>query len=110
LDELRVNYVQAVRAKGVAESKVIWKHAVRNAMHPLVMALGSTLAWLIGGEPIVAQVLNLPTIGPVYIQATLEQDIFLAGTILIFISFLLVIGNILADVALAWLDPRIRYD
>jgi peptide/nickel transport system permease protein len=110
LDELRVNYVQAVRAKGVAERKVIWKHAVRNALHPLVMALGSTLAWLIGGFPIVAQVLSLPTIGPVYIQATLDQDIFLAGTILIFISFLLVVGNILADVALAWLDPRIRYD
>jgi peptide/nickel transport system permease protein len=54
--------------------------------------------------------LDLPTIGPVYITATQNQDIYLAGTILILISFLLVLGNLLADIALAWLDPRIRYD
>lgn len=110
LDELRVNYVQAARAKGLHERKVIWKHAVRNAMHPLVMGLGATLAWMVSGFPIVAQVLNLPTIGPMFIQATQEQDIYLAGTVLIFISVLLVVGNLIADVILAWLDPRIRFD
>lgn len=110
LDEMRVNYVQATRAKGVPERVVIWKHAVRNAFHPLVMALGSVLAWLIGGTSIVEQVLGLPTLGPLFIQATLEQDIYLSGTILIIISFMLVIGNLLADIALAWLDPRIRYN
>ncbi len=110
LDELNVNYVQVVRAKGLPERVVIWKHAVRNALHPLVMALGGVLAWLVSGFPIVSQLLNLPTIGPMFITATLEQDIYLAGTILIFTSFLLVIGNLLADIALAWLDPRIRYD
>ncbi len=110
LDEMRVNYVQATRAKGVPERVVIWKHAVRNAFHPLVMALGSVLAWLIGGTSIVEQVLGLPTLGPLFIQATLEQDIYLSGTILIIISFMLVIGNLLADIALAWLDPRIRFN
>jgi peptide/nickel transport system permease protein len=110
LDELRMNYVQATRAKGVPERVVIWKHAVRNAFHPLVMALGGTLAWLISGTAIVEQVLGLPTLGPLFIQATLEQDVYLSGTILIIISALLVIGNLLADIALAWLDPRIRYD
>jgi peptide/nickel transport system permease protein len=110
LDELNVNYVQVVRAKGLPERVVIWKHAVRNALHPLVMALGGVLAWLVSGFPIVSQLLNLPTIGPMFITATLEQDIYLAGTILIFTSLLLVIGNLLADIALAWLDPRIRYD
>ncbi len=110
LDELRVNYVQATRAKGVPERVVIWKHAVRNAFHPLVMALGGVLAWLISGTSIVEQVLGLPTLGPLFIQATLEQDIYLSGTILIIISFLLVLGNLLADIALAWLDPRIRFD
>jgi peptide/nickel transport system permease protein len=110
LDELRVNYVQAVRAKGVPESTVILKHAVRNAFHPLLMALGGVLAWLISGTSIVEQVLGLPTLGPLFIQATLEQDIYLSGTILILISFLLVLGNLLADIALAWLDPRIRFD
>jgi peptide/nickel transport system permease protein len=109
LDELRVNYVQAARAKGIPERVVIWKHAVRNALHPLVMSLGGVLAWLISGFPIVAQVLSLPTVGPLYIEATLQQDIYLGGTILIFTSFLLVVGNLLADIVLAWLDPRIRY-
>ena len=110
LDEMRVNYVQATRAKGVPERVVIWKHAVRNAFHPLIMAMGGVLAWLISGTSIVEQVLGLPTLGPLFIQATLEQDIYLSGTILIIISFLLVLGNLLADIALAWLDPRIRFD
>jgi len=110
LDELNVNYVQVVRAKGLPERTVIWKHAVRNALHPLVMALGGVLAWLVSGFPIVSQLLNLPTIGPMFISATLNQDIYLAGTILIFTSSLLVVGNLLADIALAWLDPRIRYE
>lgn len=110
LDEMRVNYVQATRAKGVPERVVIWKHAVRNAFHPLVMALGGVLAWLLSGTAIVEQVLGLPTLGPLFIQATLEQDIYLSGTILIIISFLLVLGNLLADIALAWLDPRIRFN
>lgn len=110
LDVLRVNYVQAARAKGVPERMVIWRHAVRNAFHPLVMALGGVLAWLLSGTAIVEQVIGLPTLGPLFIQATMEQDIYLSGTILILLSSLLVFGNLLADVGLALLDPRIRYD
>jgi len=110
LDELRVNYVQAARAKGVPERMVIWRHAVRNAFHPLVMALGGVLAWLLSGTAIVEQVIGLPTLGPLFIQATMEQDVYLSGTILILLSSLLVFGNLLADVGLALLDPRIRYD
>jgi peptide/nickel transport system permease protein len=110
LDEMRVNYVQACRAKGVPEGTVIWKHAVRNAFHPLVMALGGVLAWLLSGTAIVEQVLGLPTLGPLYIQATMEQDVYLSGTILIMLSFMLVLGNLFADIALVFLDPRIRYD
>ena len=110
LDEMRVNYVQACRAKGVPEGTVIWKHAVRNAFHPLVMALGGVLAWLLSGTAIVEQVLGLPTLGPLYISATMEQDVYLSGTILILLSFMLVLGNLLADIALVFLDPRIRYD
>jgi peptide/nickel transport system permease protein len=110
LDELRVNYVQAARAKGVPERTVILRHAVRNAFHPLIMALGGVLAWLVSGTAIVEQVLGLPTLGPLYIQATLEQDIYLAGSILVFYASMLVFGNLLADIALAWLDPRIRYN
>lgn len=108
LDVLNQQYVQTARAKGVLERRVIWKHATRNAMHPLVMALGSTLPILISGEAIVSIVLNLPTTGPLLLDALREQDMYLAATILMFLSILLVIGNLLADIALAWIDPRVR--
>jgi peptide/nickel transport system permease protein len=108
LDVLNQQYVQTARAKGVIERGVIWKHAVRNAFHPLVMALGGVLPALIGGEAIVSIVLNLPTIGPLFITSLTEQDLYLSATLLVVLSALLIIGNLLADILLAWLDPRVR--
>ena len=108
LDVLNQQYVQTARAKGVLERRVIWKHAVRNAIHPLIMALGTTLPVLISGEAIVSIVLNLPTTGPLFLQALLNQDMYLAATLLMFLSMLLIVGNLLADIALAWVDPRAR--
>jgi peptide/nickel transport system permease protein len=110
LDVLNQQYVQTARAKGLIEGSVIWKHAVRNALHPLVMALGGTLPALISGEVIVSIVLNLPTTGPLYVNALLEKDMFLAITFLMFLSIMLVIGNLLADLLLAWVDPRVRLE
>lgn len=110
LDELKVNYVQAARARGLNERLVIWKHAVRNALHPLVMAFGGSLSWTISSFAIVSIILNLPTLDPIYLQATREQDIYLAGTILVLVGFLNVLGNLLADIMLAWLDPRVRFE
>lgn len=110
LDELKVNYVQAARARGLNERLVIWKHAVRNALHPLVMAFGSSLSWTISSFAIVSIILNLPTLDPIYLQATRTQDIYLAGTILVLVGFLNVLGNLLADIMLAWLDPRVRFE
>ena len=110
LDVLNMQYVQTARAKGVRERKVIWKHAVRNALHPLVMTLGMSLPGIIGGELVVATVLNLPTSGPLYFQALMQQDMYLAGTFLVFLSVALLVGNLLADIMLAWLDPRIQYE
>lgn len=110
LDELRVNYVQATRAKGVPERTVIWKHAVRNAMHPLVMSLGLSLPYIVSGSEITGIVLNLPTTGPMYLQAIRHFDTYLAGTMLMLIAAMLVLGNLISDILLAWLDPRIRYD
>lgn len=107
-DVLNQQYVQTARAKGVLEKKVIWKHAVRNALHPLVMALGSTLPILISGEAIIGIVLNLPTMGPLLIEALKQADMFLAVSLLMFSSILLIVGNILADILLAWIDPRVR--
>jgi peptide/nickel transport system permease protein len=110
LDVLNMQYVQTARAKGLAENKVIWKHAFRNAIHPLIMVLGGSLPGLISGETIVAIVLNLPTTGPLYINALLQKDMYLAGAFLVFLAMALLIGNLLADILLAWVDPRIRYE
>jgi peptide/nickel transport system permease protein len=110
LDVLNMQYVQTARAKGLKEGVVIWKHAVRNAMHPLIMVLGMSLPAIISGETIVSIVLNLPTTGPLYFRALLQQDMYLAASFLMFLAFLLLIGNLLADILLAWLDPRIRFE
>jgi peptide/nickel transport system permease protein len=110
LNVLGSNYILAARAKGIPEHVVIWKHGVRNALHPLVMALGQTLAWLINGFTITSLVLDLPTIQTVYLRATLQQDIYMAGAILVLIGLLMLIGTLLADILLAWLDPRIRFE
>jgi peptide/nickel transport system permease protein len=110
LDVLNLQYVQTARAKGLVEKTVIWKHAVRNALHPLVMVLGMSLPAIISGETVVAIVLNLPTTGPLYFQSLVQQDMYLAGTFLVFLAIMLLVGNLLADILLAWLDPRIRYE
>ncbi|HZB96178.1 MAG TPA: ABC transporter permease [Herpetosiphonaceae bacterium] len=110
LDVLNMQYIQTARAKGLPERSVIWKHAVRNAMHPLVMALGGLLPALIGGEVIASIVLNLPTTGPLMANALINKDMYLAITFLMFLSVLLLIGNLLADLLLAWVDPRVRLE
>jgi peptide/nickel transport system permease protein len=110
LDVLNQQYVQVARAKGLTEGVVIWKHAVRTALHPLIMALGGVLPGLISGELIVSTVLNLPTTGPLYFNALLNKDMYLAVTFLMLTSTLLVIGNLMADLILAWADPRVRLE
>jgi peptide/nickel transport system permease protein len=110
LDVLNMQYVQTARAKGLNENVVVWKHAVRNAIHPLIMVLGGSLPGIISGETIVAIVLNLPTTGPLYFNALLNKDMYLAGTFLMFLSIMLLVGNLGADMLLAWVDPRIRYE
>lgn len=109
LNELGKQYVTTLRAKGVPERTVIWKHAFRNALHPLIGALGQTLAFLINGFAITSVVLNVPTLQAVYLQATINQDIPLSSTILVLIGFLVLLGTLISDILLAWLDPRIRY-
>ncbi len=110
LDMLGQPFVQTARAKGLKESVVIFKHAVRIAINPLVSILGMSLPSIISGATIVSIVLGLPTMGPLLFRSLQNEDIYLAGTMIMMISILLVIGNLLADIALAWVDPRIRYD
>jgi peptide/nickel transport system permease protein len=92
------------------EQRVIYGHALRNAIHPLIMILGASLPQVISGATIVSMVLSLPTTGPLYFAALRQQDMYLAGTFLVFLAGMLVIGNFLADLLLAWVDPRIRFE
>jgi peptide/nickel transport system permease protein len=110
LDILNMQYIQTARSKGLSERVVIWKHAVRNAIHPLVMALGGLLPAMISGGTIIERVLNLPSSGPLMFQSFMNQDIYLAVTFLVMLSLAIVIGNFLADLLLAAVDPRIRLE
>jgi len=111
LDTLGQPFVESARARGLKERTVVLKHAVRIAINPLIVILGSEgLPQIISGNALVAIVLNLPTLGPLFVQALLVQDMFLAGTMLLFFAMLLMAGNLLADITLAWADPRIRFD
>jgi peptide/nickel transport system permease protein len=109
LDELNRDYIQTARAKGLAERTVVWKHAVRNAIHPLIMSFGMSFPRLISGTAIVGIVLNLPVMGAMYLSAVRQQDIYLGGTFLILITLMTVVGNLVADILLGLVDPRIRY-
>ena len=109
LDVLNADYVRTAKAKGLAPRRVTYRHAVRNAINPLVSMAGLQLPELINGTIIASIVLNLPTIGPLLYTSLLNKDQYVAMTLLLFASLLLMVGNLLADLALAWVDPRIRY-
>ena len=108
LDELRRPYVITARAKGLAERKVVWKYPVRVALNPFISSVGYVLPGLISGSTIISVVLSLPTTGPLLLSALLSQDMYLAGSFLMMLSTLTVLGTLLSDILLAWVDPRIR--
>ena len=108
LDELSKPYVETARAKGLPEWKLVLKYPVRLAINPFISVAGWTLPQLFSGSLIVATVMNLPTIGPLLLRALLAQDMFMAGSILLILTVLTLIGTFLSDVLLTWLDPRIR--
>ena len=110
LDELSKPYVVTARAKGVRPLKLILKYPVRIAINPFISTIGWLLPTLISGEAIVSIVLNLPTTGPLLLQALLSQDMYLAGSFLMLLSILTVLGMLLSDILLAVVDPRIRYE
>jgi len=111
LETLGQPFVEAARARGLKNRTVTWKHAVRVAINPLIVILGTeAFPSIIVGNALMAVVLNLPTIGPLYIDALIVQDMYMAGTILVFIVGMIMLGSLLADIALAALDPRIRLE
>jgi peptide/nickel transport system permease protein len=109
LDELRKQYVTTARAKGVHEVRLLLRYPVRVAINPLISASGGLLPAIVSGEVLTSIVLNLPTIGPVLLGALLSQDMYLAGSIVLILSFLVLVGNLVSDLLLVAVDPRIRY-
>jgi peptide/nickel transport system permease protein len=110
LDELHKPYVTTARAKGLSEWRLLLRYPVRIALNPFVSTVGWSLPRLISGAIIVSVVLSLPTTGPLFLQALKSQDMYLAGSFILMLSTLTVIGTLISDILLAWLDPRIRYD
>jgi peptide/nickel transport system permease protein len=108
LDELNKPYVETARSKGITEAKVIWKYPVRVALNPFFSTVGWELANLISGSQLVSIVLALETTGPLLLRSLVSQDMYLAGGFLLLLSTLTVIGTLISDIILAWVDPRIR--
>jgi peptide/nickel transport system permease protein len=110
LDVLSQPYITTARAKGLPERVVINKYAVRPALNPLVSVLAMEVPKIINSSILVGVVLAVPTTGPLFLRALLSQDLYLAGTLLMLMAALQLVANLLADLALAWIDPRISYD
>jgi peptide/nickel transport system permease protein len=110
LDELNKPYVVTARAKGLSEWRLVLKYPVRVAINPLVSTIGWYLPQLFSGSLIVATVMNLPNIGPLLLRSLVSQDMYLAGAILMIYALLTVIGTLISDILLAWVDPRIRME
>lgn len=108
LDELQKQYVITAKAKGLHPLKALIKYPLRTSLNPFIADIGNMLPQIISGSAIVSMVLSLPTTGPMLISALQSQDMYLAGSFLIFLALLTVVGMFLSDLALAWLDPRIR--
>lgn len=110
LDELRKQYVITARAKGVKERTLLFKYPVKIAINPIISTIGWTLPAIISGETITAIVLSLPTIGPLLLRALISQDMYLAGSTVMLLCSLTVIGTLISDILLVWIDPRIAYE
>lgn len=108
LDELRKPYVVTARAKGLPESRVVLKYPVRAALNPFASSSAYLFPYLVSGSIVVSLVLGLPTVGPLLLQALVAQDMFLAGSIVLLLGVLTVIGTLISDLLLMWIEPRIR--
>jgi peptide/nickel transport system permease protein len=110
LDELQKQYVVTARAKGLPPGRALWKYPLRMALNPFIADIGNILPQIVSGAAVVSIVMSLPTTGPMLLEALRSQDMYLAGSFLMFLALLTVIGVFLSDLALAVLDPRIRLE
>ncbi|MCW3476772.1 ABC transporter permease [Limobrevibacterium gyesilva] len=109
LDELRRPYVVTARAKGLSETRVILKYPVRAALNPFASNIAYLFPYLVSGSIIISIVLGLPTVGPLLVKSLVAQDMFLAGTIVLLLGVLTVVGTFISDLVLMWVDPRLRH-
>lgn len=110
LDELVKQYVITARAKGIPEEQLLFKYPVRVTINPIVSTIGWQLPRIVSGETIVAIVLSLPTTGPLLFRSLLSQDMFMAGSIVMMLGILTLVGTFFSDILLIVVDPRIRYE
>ena len=110
LDELRKPYVVTARAKGLSENRLIMKYPVRAALNPFASTLGYLFPFVVSGSIIVSLVMSLPTVGPLLLRSLVAQDMFLAGTIILMLGVMTVIGTFVSDLVLMWIEPRIRLE
>ena len=110
LDELHKAYVVTARAKGVAETRLLFRYPVRVALNPQISTVGWLLPEIVSGDAIVSVVMSLPTIGPLLLGSLLSQDMYLAGSVVLILTFLTLVGTFVSDLLLVWSDPRIRFE
>jgi peptide/nickel transport system permease protein len=108
LDVMNAQYIETARAKGLSRRSILFRHAVPNALHPVVMNMGSRFDYMIKGELEIAIVLGIPTLGPLIISSVADRDMYVLSAIFLLVAVLLVIGNLIADIVLALIDPRVR--
>jgi peptide/nickel transport system permease protein len=109
LDELHKPYYTTAKAKGLSEFRALMEYPVRVALNPWISSIGWILPGLVSGATIISVVLNLPTTGPMQLEALQNQDMYLAGAFVLLLSVLTMVGTLISDILLAWIDPRIRY-
>ena len=109
LDELRRPYVVTARAKGLSEARTVLKYPVRAALNPFASNIAYLFPYLVSGSVIISIVLGLPTVGPLLVKALVAKDMYLAGTIVLMLGVLTVIGTFISDLVLMWVDPRLRH-
>ena len=108
LDVMKMQYIETAKAKGLSKNRVLFIHAIPNALHPIVMNLGSRFDYMVKGEIEIAIVLGIPTVGPLILSSVASKDMYVVSAIFMMVAVLLVIGNLVADLLLAILDPRVR--
>ncbi|MGA0126347.1 MAG: ABC transporter permease subunit, partial [bacterium] len=109
LDVMKMQYIETARAKGLSKRRILIMHAIPNALHPIIMNQGARFDYMVKGELEIAIVLGIPTVGPLILSSVYSKDMYVVSAIFMLVAVLLIVGNLVADLLLALLDPRVRH-